>query len=249
MRPGQDGTRWNVGGGRAPHSGPESARIDHPTPAGSAQKGCESRLDCSRTRLMVLGRESGRLRAANGHRAREGARSVRISRGAGSATPPSRYGSARHAWTTGAREFVRRFSRPVGIPEQGAGDLPVWREIRNELRHQPLADRVRDGVGPVPELEPRRDVMDDVLDRPLGVEELPTHLGGVVALGEQPQDRCLPLGQARERQPPRRQHLALELPRPGAAAGPAGRARASPRRPPRTGSPRPCCRPSPRSGG
>ena len=53
--------------------------------------------------------------------------------------------------------------------------------------------------------------MDDVLDRALGVEEAAAHLGRVVTLGEEAQDRRLALGQAGEREPARRQDLALEL--------------------------------------
>jgi RHS repeat-associated protein len=76
---------------------------------------------------------------------------------------------------------------------------------------QAFPDRVGDRVGPVSKLEPRRDVVDDVLDRPLGIEELPPDLGSVVALREQAQHGGLSLGQSRECQAARRQHLALEL--------------------------------------
>src|SRR5262245_49447498 len=76
--------------------------------------------------------------------------------------------------------------------------------VRLARLDQPLPDRVRDGVGPVAELEARRDVVDDVLDCSLRVEQLPPDLGRVVALGEQPEDRRLALRQARERQPARR---------------------------------------------
>ena len=193
-----------------------------PTQGDLAQKGREPKLEWPRTRLRVLGRKSGQVRGR----------------------PVS--------FRTMEREAQPRSSFRAGSPDQwesrSLARRPAWREIRNEL-DQPLADRVRHGVRPVPQLQPRRDVVDDVLDRPLGVEEARPTSAVSWPCGEQPEHRGLALGQARERQPARRQHLALELADLARAAGRAGRAAAFPRRPPRSGSRPPCCRPSPRSGG
>ena len=86
------------------------------------------------------------------------------------------------------------------------------RKSRDPALDQPFPDRVGDGVGAVAQLEPRRHVVDDVLDGPLRVEQRPCDLGRVEAVGEQPEDGGLALGQPRECQPARRQDLALELP-------------------------------------
>ena len=114
---------------------------------------------------------------------------------------------------------------------------------------QALADRVRHGVRPVAQLEARRHVVDDVLDGALGVEQPAADLGGVEAVGEQPERR-----RPRARSGRRTSARAATAPgagagRPGAAAGPGGPAAACPRRPPRTGSRPRGCRPSPRCGG
>ena len=75
---------------------------------------------------------------------------------------------------------------------------------------RPSPDRVGDGVRAVAQLEAAGDVVDDVLDGPLGVEEVLAHLDRVEPVGEQPQDAHLAIGQTCERQPARMQHLALQ---------------------------------------
>src|SRR5215207_3874476 len=106
---------------------------------------------------------------------------------------------------------ARRSTRTSG-PESRRSPDTAWalRPFAEQL-DEPLADRVRDGVRPVPQLQARRHVVDDVLDRSLRVEELLADFRRVEALGQQPQDLRLALAQPEERQPARRQHLALEL--------------------------------------
>src|SRR5262245_62004934 len=96
----------------------------------------------------------------------------------------------------------------------------IWRRVSSSkpartrlgaMLDEALADGVRHRVGAVAELEARRDVVDDVLDRPLRVEEAVRDLGGVEAVGEQPDHGRLALRQPGEGQPARREDLALEL--------------------------------------
>ena len=77
---------------------------------------------------------------------------------------------------------------------------------------QALPKRVRHGVGTIPELKPRRHVVQDVLDGALGVCELLGDLRGVTAIGHQSQDLDLTGGETCEREPPRSQHASLQGP-------------------------------------
>src|SRR5881397_1377479 len=55
----------------------------------------------------------------------------------------------------------------------------------SSLLDQALADRVRDGVRAVAQLEAGGEVVQDVLDRPLAVAEGQRDLTGVVAVGDE----------------------------------------------------------------
>src|SRR5215472_350208 len=99
------------------------------------------------------------------------------------------------------------------------GQAPaLWRSLRGRRQagtrmapsDQALAQGVRDGVSAVAQVQPAGDVVDDVLHRPFGQEELAAHLGGVEPLGEQAQHAHLPVGQAREGEAARGQHLPLQ---------------------------------------
>ena len=134
-----------------------------------------------------------------------------------------RSGELAGAPRTGAGSSAARFEdfRPerkrerAGCRQRALGSTG-GRPARARSRLGPWWDRaldqpsriIRDGVGPVPSSS-RDDVVDDVLDRPLGVEERrPTSAGHGPARATA--NGASPARSARERQPPVRQHLALD---------------------------------------
>ena len=75
---------------------------------------------------------------------------------------------------------------------------------------QAFSHRVGDRMRPVPQLQPGRHVMQDVLHRPLAVGQPAGDLRGVVPAGHQLEHLRLPVRQAGEGKAPRRQHLTLQ---------------------------------------
>src|SRR4051812_34650767 len=75
---------------------------------------------------------------------------------------------------------------------------------------QALAQRVRDGVGAVAELQSAGDVMEDVLDRALAVAELGGDLRGAVAVGDEPEHLGLPVREPGEGEAARLEDLPLQ---------------------------------------